>query len=94
MTPNERIVDLRPRTILRVLLIVVAVAVTLEVVWIARHVLDVGRDRALPRAGARPARRLDRAAQHDSRRGAAIGVAYLMLLIVIVAIGAIVRCRS
>ena len=32
-------VDLRPRTILRVLLIVLAVAITLEVVWIARHVL-------------------------------------------------------
>ena len=44
MTPDgtaapERVVDLRPRTILRVLLIVLAVAVTLEVVWIARHVL-------------------------------------------------------
>ncbi len=34
----ERVVDLRPRTILRVLLIVIAVAVTLEVIWIARHV--------------------------------------------------------
>ena len=35
----ERVVDLRPRTVLRVLLIVIAVAVTLEVIWIARHVL-------------------------------------------------------
>ena len=36
---SERVVDLRPRTILRVLLIVIAVAVTLEVIWIARHIL-------------------------------------------------------
>ena len=32
-------VDLRPRTILRVLLIAVAVAIALEMVWIARHVI-------------------------------------------------------
>ena len=38
MTP-ERVVDLRTRTILRVLLIVLGVAVALEVLWIARHVL-------------------------------------------------------
>ena len=38
MTP-ERVIDLRTRTILRVLLIVLAVAVTLEVLWIARHIL-------------------------------------------------------
>jgi len=38
VTP-ERVVDLRPRTILRVLFIVLAVAITLEVIWIARHVL-------------------------------------------------------
>src|SRR6266487_3000133 len=36
---TERTVDLRPRTILRVLLLVIAVGVTLEVIWIARHVL-------------------------------------------------------
>ena len=37
--PTERVVDLRPRTVLRVLLIVIAVAVTLEVIWIARHII-------------------------------------------------------
>jgi predicted PurR-regulated permease PerM len=36
---TERTVDLRPRTILRILLIVIAVGVLLEVLWIARHVL-------------------------------------------------------
>ena len=35
----ERLVRLRPRTVLSVLAIIVAVAITLEVIWIARHVL-------------------------------------------------------
>ena len=35
-----RVVDLRPRTILRVLVIAISVAVVLEVVWIARDVLS------------------------------------------------------
>ena len=39
MTP-VRVVDLRPRTILRVLGIVLVVAVSLEVIWIARHVIS------------------------------------------------------
>ena len=38
MTP-VRVVDLRARTILRFLAIAIGVAVTLEVLWIARHVL-------------------------------------------------------
>ena len=38
MTP-ERVVEFRARTVLQVLLIVIVVAITLEVVWIARHVL-------------------------------------------------------
>ena len=35
----ERVVRFRPRTILTVLAIVLAVAVVLELLWIARHVL-------------------------------------------------------
>ena len=35
----ERLVRLRARTLLSVLAIVIAVAVALEVIWIARHVL-------------------------------------------------------
>ena len=38
MTP-ERVVDVRTRTILRVLGIAIAVAVVLEVVWISRQVI-------------------------------------------------------
>jgi predicted PurR-regulated permease PerM len=86
VTP-ERVVDLRPRTILRVLLIVLAVAVSLEVIWIARHVLSwvvialflalaldpfVGFIQRRTRLG----------------RGAAIAVAYLIVLAVIAGIGA------
>ncbi len=81
VTP-ERVVDLRPRTILRVLLIVIAVAVALEVIWIARHVLAwvvIALFLALaldPFVGWIQRRtRLD--------RGPAIGVAYLIVLIVI-----------
>ena len=86
MTP-ERVVDLRPRTVLRVLLIVIAVAISLEVIWIARHVLAwvvialflalaldplVGRIQRFTRLG----------------RATSIGLTYLLLLIVTVAIGA------
>ena len=86
MTP-ERVVDLRPRTILRVLLIVLAVAVTLEVIWIARHVLAwvvIALFLALA---------LDPFVNFIERRtrlgrGAAIGVAYLIVLAVVAGIGA------
>jgi predicted PurR-regulated permease PerM len=86
VTP-ERVVDLRARTIFRVLVIVVSVAIALEVVWIARHViawvvialfLALALDPLvgwIQRRGRIP-------------RGAAIAIAYLLLLIVIVAVGA------
>lgn len=80
-------VELRPRTILRVLLIVLAVAITLEVVWIARHVLAwvvIALFLALA---------LDPFVGWIERRGRlgrgpAIGVAYLVLIVAIVAVGA------
>jgi predicted PurR-regulated permease PerM len=86
VTP-ERVVDFRTRTVLRVLLIVLCVAVTLEVVWIARHVLAwvvIALFLALalnPLVGWIQRRT-------PLSRGPAIGVAYLIVLIVIVAIGA------
>ena len=79
VTPRERlerVVDFRPRTVFRVLLIVLAVAVTLEVIWIARHVLAwvvIALFLALaldPLVGW-----IERRSRLD--RGAAIGVAYL-----------------
>jgi predicted PurR-regulated permease PerM len=82
----NRVVEFPSRTILRTLLIVVAVAVALEVIWIARHVVSwmvIALFLALaldPFVGW---------IQHRTRlnRGAAIGVAYLIVLIVIAAIG-------
>lgn len=86
MTP-ERVVDLRPRTILRVLSIVLVVALTLEVVWLARHViawLVIALFLALA---------LDPLVGWIQRhtklgRASAIGVAYLLIMVVVVAVGA------
>jgi predicted PurR-regulated permease PerM len=86
MTP-ERVVDLRPRTVLRVLMIVIAVGITLEVIWIARHVLAwvvIALFLALaldPLVGW-----IERRGRLN--RGAAITLTYLIVLIVIVAVGA------
>jgi predicted PurR-regulated permease PerM len=82
-----RVIELRPRTILRVLLLVLTVAVALEVIWIARHVLSwvvIALFLALA---------LDPLVRFIQRRtglgrGLSITVAYVILLIVIVAVGA------
>jgi predicted PurR-regulated permease PerM len=84
---NERVVDLRPRTILRTLLIILAVAVTLEVIWIARHIVSwivIALFLALA---------LDpfvNVIQRRGRlaRGPAIGIAYLVAIVVIAGVGA------
>jgi len=81
------VVELRPRTVLRVLLIILVVAVTLEVVWIARHVLSwvvIALFLALA---------LDPLVRFIQRRtglnrGLSITTAYLIVLIVVVAVGA------
>jgi predicted PurR-regulated permease PerM len=86
VTP-ERVVDLRPRTILRVLLIVLLVAITLEVIWIARHVLSwvvIALFLALaldPLVGM-----IERRTRLG--RGPAIGVAYLIVFVVVAGVGA------
>ncbi len=80
-------VDLRPRTVLRVVGIVIAVGLTLEVIWIARHVLAwvvISLFLALA---------LDPLVGWIERRGRigrapAIALAYLIVLIVVVAVGA------
>jgi predicted PurR-regulated permease PerM len=84
---TERTVDFRPRTILRILLIVIAVGVVLEVIWIARHVLAwvvIALFLALA---------LDPLVAWIQRRGRlargpAIAVTYLIVIIVIVGVGA------
>jgi predicted PurR-regulated permease PerM len=86
MTP-ERVVDLRPRTILRVLMIVLAVGISLEVVWIARHViawLVIALFLALA---------LDPFVGWIQRRsglgrGVSIAVAYVVVIVVVAGVGA------
>jgi predicted PurR-regulated permease PerM len=86
VTP-ERVVDFRTRTVLRILLIVLCVAVTLEVVWIARHVLAWVVIALFLALALNP---LVSWIQRHTRlsRGLAIGLAYLIVLVVIVAVGA------
>ncbi len=86
VTP-ERTVDLRPRTILRVLLIVLAVGVTLEVIWIARHVLAWVVIALFLALALDP---LVRWIERHTRlgRGSAIGLTYLILIVVIIGVGA------
>jgi predicted PurR-regulated permease PerM len=83
----ERVVDFRPRTIFRVLLIVLLVAITLEVVWIARHVLAWVVISLFLALALNP---LVGAIQRRTRlsRGAAIVVAYLICAIVIAGVAA------
>jgi predicted PurR-regulated permease PerM len=84
---TERVVDLRPRTILRALLIVLAVALVLEVIWIARGVMTwivIALFLALA---------LDPFVNWIERRtglgrGLSIAVAYLVVFAAIAAIGA------
>jgi predicted PurR-regulated permease PerM len=83
---TERVVDLRPRTILRVLTLIVAVAVVLEVVWLARHVISwlvIALFLALalnPLVGW-----LER--RTGLRRSASIVLAYVLVLLVIIGVG-------
>ena len=80
-------VDLRPKTIFRVVLIVIAVAVTLEVIWIARHVLSwVVISLFLALALDPLVRLIER--QLRLPRAPAIGVAYLLVTLVAVGVGA------
>jgi predicted PurR-regulated permease PerM len=82
----ERVVDFRTRTILRVLGVAIAVAVVLEVLWIARHIISwllISLFLALA---------LDPLVSWIERRtrlkrAPAIGVAYLIVALAIVAVG-------
>jgi predicted PurR-regulated permease PerM len=82
----ERVVDFRPQTILRVLAIVVAVAVVLEVVWISRHVLAWVLISLFLALALDP---LVEAIQRRTHmpRASAISVAYLIVLAACVLIG-------
>ncbi len=86
VTP-ERVVDFRTRTVLRVLLIVLCVAVTLEVVWIARHVLAWVVIALFLALALNPlVSWIER--RSGLARGPAIAIAYLIVIVAIVGVGA------
>ena len=86
MTP-ERVVDFRTRTVLRVLLIVLCVAITLEVVWIARHVLAWVVIALFLALALNPlVNWIER--RSGLGRGPAIAVAYLIVVVAIAGVGA------
>jgi predicted PurR-regulated permease PerM len=73
-----RVVELRPRTVFRVVGILLATAVTLEVVWIARHVLSWIFIAIFLTLALNPA--VDRLQRSIKRRGIATGIVYLAAL--------------
>jgi predicted PurR-regulated permease PerM len=83
---TERVVELRTRTILRVLGVAIAVAVLLEVVWISRQVVTWVLISLFLAVALNPLVSSIERRTHVGR-GSAIGLAYLVIAIVVVAIG-------
>jgi predicted PurR-regulated permease PerM len=87
MQPEERVVWFRPRAILMVLGIFIAVAITLEIVWIARHVITWVLIALFLALALNPA--VEWFQRHGVRqRGFAAGLTYLVSFLVVVALGA------
>ncbi|HEX5448981.1 MAG TPA: AI-2E family transporter [Gaiellaceae bacterium] len=82
----QRVVEFRSRTVVRTLLMVVAFALTLEVVWIARHVITWIVIALFLALALDPFVRWIEQRGHLGR-GPAIGVAYLVVLVGIGLIG-------
>jgi predicted PurR-regulated permease PerM len=84
---EERVVDFRPSTIFRVLVIVIAVAIVAEVIWLARSVIAWLVIALFLALALNP---LVNLIQRRTRlkRGSAIAVAYVIVLIVIAALAA------
>jgi predicted PurR-regulated permease PerM len=80
-----RVVDFLPRTVFRVVGILLATAIVLEVVWIARHVLTWIFIALFLALALNPA--VDRLERRIKRRGIATGVVYLAALGAVVGIG-------
>jgi predicted PurR-regulated permease PerM len=82
----ERVVDFRPRTVLRILGIIIATAIVLEVIWIARHVISWVFIALFLALALNPA--VDRLEQRlKNRRGAATAIVFFAALAAIVGIG-------
>jgi predicted PurR-regulated permease PerM len=80
-----RVVDFLPRTVFRVVGILLATAIVLEVVWIARHVLTWIFIALFLALALNPA--VDRLERRIKRRGIATGIVYLAALGAVVGIG-------
>jgi predicted PurR-regulated permease PerM len=83
--PDERSVSFRPRTVLLVIGILVASFITLEILWISRHVLSWVFIALFLALALNPA--VDRLERRLGRRGAATGVVSLATLVAIALIG-------
>jgi predicted PurR-regulated permease PerM len=83
--PPVRIVDFQPRTILRVVGFLLATAIVLEVVWIARQVISWIFIALFLTLALNPA--VDRVERRLKRRAVATGIVYIAALGVVVGIG-------
>jgi predicted PurR-regulated permease PerM len=84
--PAERVVDFRPRTILRILALLIATAIVLEVIYIARHVISWVFIAVFLALALNPA--VDwLEVRLNNRRGAATGIVFVAAVIVIAGIG-------
>jgi predicted PurR-regulated permease PerM len=80
-----RVVEFRPRTVLRVVGILLATAIILEILWIARHVVSWIFIALFLALALNPA--VDRLEHRLKRRGIATGVVYILTLAALVGIG-------
>src|SRR5713101_1199264 len=80
-----RVVEFLPRTVFRVVGILLATAIVLEVLWIARHVLTWIFIALFLALALNPA--VDRLERRVKRRGFATGIVYIAALAVVVGIG-------
>jgi predicted PurR-regulated permease PerM len=88
MSSDERVVSFRPRTIITVALLLVAVGVVLWVVWVSRRVLVWTFVSIFLAVALSPAvDAIQRRGIH--RRGAAAGIVYLIMILVITGLGAL-----
>jgi predicted PurR-regulated permease PerM len=83
----ERIVTVRPRTVLAVIGIILAVAILLAVIWISRQVLTWVAVALFLALALNPA--VDALEKRGLRRGLAAGVAFLAVILGILALGAL-----
>ena len=83
--PDERSVSFRPRTVLLVIGIIVASFITLEILWISRHILSWVFIALFLALALNPA--VDRLERRLGRRGAATGVVSVLTLVAIALIG-------